>query len=58
MRKVRTISGENPSELEVNINNYLKRTGVEIISLSVTFDPKSFMYKYDAFLLIEDGRDE
>ncbi len=58
MRKVRTISAENPIDLENNINNYINRTGVKIINMSVTFDPKSFMYKYDAFLLIEDGNDE
>lgn len=58
MRKVRTISGETPTDLKTNINNYINRTGVEILSMSVAFDPNSFMYKYDAFLLIEDGRDE
>lgn len=58
MRKVRTISGETPGQLETSINSYLKRTGVKIISMSVIHDSKSFMYKYYAFLLIEDGRDE
>ena len=58
MRRVRTISGETPEQLKTSINSYLERTGVKIISLSVTVDPKSFTYKYDAFLLIEDGRDE
>ncbi len=57
MRKVRTISGETPGQLETSINSYLK-TGVKIINMSVTFDPKAIMYKYNAFLLIEDGRDE
>lgn len=57
MRKVRTISGETPGQIETSINSYLK-TGVKIISLSVTVNPKAIMYKYDAFLLIEDGRDE
>ena len=58
MRKVRTISGETPIDLRHNINNYIDKTGVKIISMSVTFNPNSFMYKYDAFLLAEDGRDE
>lgn len=58
MRKVRIISAETPTDLKTNINNYINRTGVEIISMSVTHDAKSFMYKYDAFLLIEDGRNE
>lgn len=58
MRKVRTISGETPIDLKNNINNYIDRTGVKIISLSVTINPNSFMYKYDAFLLTEDEKDE
>ena len=58
MRKVRTISGETPIDLKNNINTYIDKTGVKIISMSVTLNPNSFMYKYDAFLLTEDGRDE
>ena len=58
MRKVRTISGETPIDLKNSINTYIDKTGVKIISMSVTFNPNSFMYKYDAFLLTEDEKDE